>query len=399
MKFITQIASATTLLCWIALANVSGGQDAKTVSFENHIKPILENHCVRCHGPEKEESFRIDRRDSAMDYVSANEPEESDLYNALVSDDEDVLMPPPDENDPLDESDIKLVETWIREGAEWPEGIVLVAVENQFGDSDSSADQDSDSKADADAAADQDSTADPDADSDQAQDDKQDANAKSNVNKNAPKSDAAKKNKPDPWNAVGSLHPATVHLPIGLLLAGGLFALLSLRGNFVMSDCAYYCLWLGTIGAIIACATGWWFSPMEHRGTVTAFEDLWNMEQKVFWHRTSALIATVVALLLSLFAASARSRDPDDGIVWKLGLIVLAFGIGFVGYEGGELTWGKDHYKDIQGYLEPYIDFGKADSNGEEDGSTNRRSGAGGGDPSTGDVDDHRGGAASAVID
>ena len=399
MKFITQIASATTLLCWIALANVSGGQDAKTVSFENHIKPILENHCVRCHGPEKEESFRIDQRDSAMDYVSANEPEESDLYNALVSDDEEVLMPPPDENDPLDDSDIKLVETWIKEGAEWPEGIVLVAVEPQFGDADSSADQDEDVKADEDATADQDSTADQDADSDETQDVKQDADVKSNVNKNAPKSDAAKKHKPDPWNAIGSLHPATVHLPIGLLLAGGLFALLSLRGNFVMSDCAYYCLWLGTIGAIIACATGWWFSPMEHKGTVTAFEDLWNMEHKVFWHRISALVATVFALLLSLFAASARSRDPDDGIVWKLGLIVLAASIGFVGYEGGELTWGKDHYKDIQGYIEPYIDFGKAKTNGEGDGSTSQESGARGGDVSTGDVEDHRGGAASAVID
>ena len=75
-------------------------------------------------------------------------------------------------------------------------------------------------------------------------------------------------------NAIGSLHPAAVHLPMGLLLASGLFALFSLRGNFVMSDCAYYCLWLGTIGAVFACVSGWWFSPMENQGTVTGVERL-----------------------------------------------------------------------------------------------------------------------------
>ena len=34
--------------------------------------------------------------------------------------------------------------------------------------------------------------------------------------------------------------------------------------------------------------------------------------------------------------------------MWKLGLIVLAIGIGWVGHEGGELTHGKQHYKDLK---------------------------------------------------
>ncbi len=135
---------------------------------------------------------------------------------------------------------------------------------------------------------------------------------------------------------------------LGLLLAAGLFALFSLRGNFVMSDCAYYCLWLGTLGAIVACVSGWWFSPMENRGTVTEVADLLNQDHKIFWHRTGALIATVFAFLLALFAAGARNRDPDDGVMWKLGLILLAAGIGWVGHEGGELTHGADHYKDLE---------------------------------------------------
>ena len=158
------------------------------------------------------------------------------------------------------------------------------------------------------------------------------------------------------YNAIGSLHPAAVHLPIGLLLAAGFFALLSLRGNFVMSDCAYYCLWLGALTAIAATASGWWFSPMEKRGTVVVFADLFDMDQKVFWHRTGALIVTAAALLLAIFAAGARNRDPDDGMMWKLGLILLACGIGWVGHTGGELHYPSDHYKDLNALYQSIVD-------------------------------------------
>ncbi len=255
-------------------------------------------------------------------------------------------MPPPDENDPLDDSDIKLVETWIKEGAEWPEGIVLVAVEPQFGDADSSADQDEDVKADEDATADQDSTADQDADSDETQDVKQDADVKSNVNKNAPKSDAAKKHKPDPWNAIGSLHPATVHLPIGLLLAGGLFALLSLRGNFVMSDCA-------------CTVYGWARSGRSSRARPDGGSAQWNTKERLphlkicgtwstrFFGTESVPWWPRFLLYCCRCLPPVRMVDPDDGIVWKLGLIVLAASIGFVGYRRGRTDVGQGS---LQGY-------------------------------------------------
>ena len=57
--------------------------------------------------------------------------------------------------------------------------------------------------------------------------------------------------------------------------------------------------------------------------------------------------ATIFAFLLCLFAAGARNRDPDDGFLWKLGCIVLAGGIGWVGHLGGELTYPGNHYKDL----------------------------------------------------
>lgn len=312
------------LSLFFLVVSATAVQAQEKVDFVSQIKPIFEKHCVSCHGPEKEEAFRIDDKEAAMAYIEESS-EDSDMYLYLVSDDDEELMPPPDEGTPLSETQINLVKNWIDQGAEWPEGVQLVDTSTPVAD------------------------------------EGEDKPAK-----------AAKVDKKTQqiFNAIGSLHPAAVHLPIGLLLASGLFALFSLRGNFVMSDCAYYCLWLGTIGAIIACATGWWFSPMENRGTVVEFADLFNQKHPVFWHRTGGLIVTAVAFLLALFAAGARNRDPDDGMLWKLGLILLAGGIGWVGHTGGELHYGEGHYKDLNAVYQDLVspaDAPKPDAKPEEE--------------------------------
>ncbi len=310
------LQSGVLAMVGLGLALPVMAQESEPVDFVKTIKPIFDAHCVSCHGEKDPESFRIDVKDEAMDYITAKLPDESELYLALVSDDEEVLMPPPDEENPLTKEQIQSVKSWIEQGAQWPAEASIVA--------------NSATPAGVVAAA-----------VTPALKEKKGDDQVVNPPAVDPKTQRL-------FNATGSLHPAAVHLPIGLLLAAGLFALFSLRGNFVMGDCAYYCLWLGTLGAIVACVTGYWFSPMEHQGTINVLADLWDEKQPVFWHRTSAIVATAFALLLALFAASARNRDPDDGILWKFGLIVLALGIGWVGHEGGELTHGKQHYKDIK---------------------------------------------------
>ena len=329
-KFQDYFLFALSFLICVAVFVFSSSADAaqEKVDFVNHIKPIFEKHCVSCHGPVEPDSFRIDDSEDALAYIEPGDAEESDLYLSLVSDDEEELMPPPEENDPLSDSQIQFVKTWINQGAEWPEGVQL---EDTSDGAIGTVSGDDKEEVDPEAAA------------------------------------AAKAKTQQIFNAIGSLHPAAIHLPIGLLLAAGLFAFFSLRGNFVMSDCAYYCLWLGTIGAIVACVTGWWFSPMENRGTVVEFADLFNQEHKVFWHRTGGLVVTAVAFLLALFAAGARNRDPDDGILWKLGLIVLAGGIGWVGHTGGELHYGEKHYKDLQGLYQDLVTPKEGAPNAEPD--------------------------------
>ena len=280
-------------------------QDAAKVDFEQDIKPIFEDHCIACHGPTEEEGFRIDEKDATMDYVEEEDSESSDLYLYLVSEHDDK-MPPDDAEVPLTADEIKTVKDWIDQGADWPEGIEM-----------------------------------------------QDKPLSPAAVEKIETIDQTQR----VFNAVGSLHPAILHLPMGLLIAAGIFSFLSLRGNFVMSDCAYYCLWLGTLGAIAACVSGWYFAPMKLYGdpAITDLDALLDQSQEIFWHRTSAVVATVFALLLALFAASARRRDPDDGLMWKLGLMVLAGMIGFVGHKGGELTYGKNHYEDLEALTEQYF--------------------------------------------
>ena len=267
-------------------------------------------------------------KQNAIEYIEAGDAESSDFFLYLISDDEDEMMPPPDDGGPLDDSDIELIKTWINEGASWPEGFSLSEPVGEEAETQEGADTSSSA------------------------DDPTENGSETNLESELPVNAA---DKPNVFKAIGTLHPAALHLPMGLLLAAGFFALLSLRGNFVMSDCAYYCLWLGTFGAIFACVTGWYFVMIElPKEQVASFEELQNMDHKVFWHRTSALAATLFALLLALFAASARNRDPEEGVAWKFGTILLALMIGFVGHQGGKLTWKASHYDELFEVVEEY---------------------------------------------
>lgn len=326
----------------LAFVLISGAlAQAVEVDFDRQIKPIFAAHCLSCHDQENEEGGFLIDRETSLDYIIVGDAEESDFFKHLVSDDEDELMPPPDAENPLSPEQITLVKTWINEGATWPEGVTIEDAALQLNGS-------------------------------------SDELGADNLQDGAVGEDAEVEITPEILQrATGSLHPAAIHLPIGLLLASGLFAFLSLRGNFVMSDCAYYCLWVGALGSIAACVTGWFYSPMEHQGDVVALADLWDTTQDVFLHRTWALGCSVAALFLAMMAMNTRARNPDDGMLWKLGAICLAAAIGWVGHLGGELTYGKGHYKELNTVIESVVPAIKeltsdadADDAASEDGSS-----------------------------
>ena len=106
----------------IVLAALPCGGRAE-VSFANDIQPLLNRHCVVCHGEAIQQSgLRLDRRDAAMTggasgaIIKPGHPGNSKLVHRLEGRDGLVRMPPAA---PLPEDEIELFRAWIREGAVW----------------------------------------------------------------------------------------------------------------------------------------------------------------------------------------------------------------------------------------------------------------------------------------
>lgn len=98
----------------------------QTVSFATDILPLLENSCLRCHGPERPRSgFRIDHRDALLaggnlgvavvPGNSANSP----LIHYVARLIPDLEMPPLNQGAPLSDAEIALLRAWIDQGAAW----------------------------------------------------------------------------------------------------------------------------------------------------------------------------------------------------------------------------------------------------------------------------------------
>ena len=108
---------------------------ASAVDFQTEIAPILEEHCLHCHGKDEQESgFRLDLRSSMLrggDYgnpgIVPGDPEKSYLIELVKHLDPDLPMPP--DEDRIPNQQIELLERWIEEGAVWPGQMEEVAEE------------------------------------------------------------------------------------------------------------------------------------------------------------------------------------------------------------------------------------------------------------------------------
>lgn len=112
----------------------TGTEDLKIpdqVSYNFHIRPILSDNCYACHGPDankREAGLRLDIAEEAFKALKETpgahgwvpgKPNQSEAYLRMVSDDPDRMMPPPESNLKLTDYEIKLIEKWIQQGAEY----------------------------------------------------------------------------------------------------------------------------------------------------------------------------------------------------------------------------------------------------------------------------------------
>jgi hypothetical protein len=97
------------------------------VDFGHDVAPILEQHCIRCHQPSNKKSglsLATIADIKRNDYVVAGDPDASYLAEVVTAAaGEKPLMPK--EGAPLSAQEISTLREWIREGAHWPDGVVV----------------------------------------------------------------------------------------------------------------------------------------------------------------------------------------------------------------------------------------------------------------------------------
>jgi WD40 repeat protein/chromosome segregation ATPase len=113
------------------VATASSAQDAEKLTYDDHIRPLLENKCFSCHNPDKKKGgleltsyAGLMNGGSGGTVVDAGNPSGSRLWTCSAKK-EEPFMPP--EGAPLDAKDLTLLSKWIAGGLLQAKGSVAKA--------------------------------------------------------------------------------------------------------------------------------------------------------------------------------------------------------------------------------------------------------------------------------
>ncbi len=118
-----RITTLFLLLFTLVLPKIVFAQSdlVQQVNFEEHIKPIFRQHCLKCHGDDQQEADlnlqgygSVLRGGSSGKVVEAGRSSQSVLFQAITNTDGDLRMPP--NSPPLEKSKIDLILKWIDGG-------------------------------------------------------------------------------------------------------------------------------------------------------------------------------------------------------------------------------------------------------------------------------------------
>ncbi len=123
-----QRALAALVLTITLLSTCLHASDPKAIDFNRDIRPILSNNCFHCHGPDaenREADLRLDVEESmkadlgGYAAVVPGDVGQSELIARIVAEDADERMPPPDAGKQLSPEEIRLLQSWVKNGAVW----------------------------------------------------------------------------------------------------------------------------------------------------------------------------------------------------------------------------------------------------------------------------------------
>ena len=110
-------------ICVFLFASLAVAEVELNAEFEQHIRPILVTKCLKCHGESKQEAnLRLDSREAILaggesgPAIHVGDAAASLLVQAIRY--EGLEMPP---QEPLTEEQVARFETWIKNGAVWPQ--------------------------------------------------------------------------------------------------------------------------------------------------------------------------------------------------------------------------------------------------------------------------------------
>ena len=118
------------LLCAGALAAAAAPPRtaaAEAIDYSRQIQPILAENCFECHGFDaghREAGLRLDNEEAFNDLgghqaIVPGDPDASVLLDRVTATDPRDVMPPPDTDKRLTDTEVELLRQWIAEGAEY----------------------------------------------------------------------------------------------------------------------------------------------------------------------------------------------------------------------------------------------------------------------------------------
>jgi len=123
------LRTAVCLLGLLGLWSAAIAEDAAFTPdqleyFEKQVRPLLVEHCQKCHGAEKQKGeLRLDSREALLKggetgpAIVAGKPADSELIKALKYDPDGYQMPP---DGKLPEETVAVFVKWVEMGAPWP---------------------------------------------------------------------------------------------------------------------------------------------------------------------------------------------------------------------------------------------------------------------------------------
>jgi len=130
----------STLRITVALTLTAGAgimfaacRSNKKVDFSTEVKPVLNKHCISCHGGVKQSGgFSVLFKEEALGITKSGKPaivpghpEKSEFIRRLTCKDPKERMP--QKGEPLTEAEIDLLTRWVKQGAEWGEHWAYIA--------------------------------------------------------------------------------------------------------------------------------------------------------------------------------------------------------------------------------------------------------------------------------